>query len=256
LSDIFIQIKQKLISGEKVAFIGTPCQVEGLKKFLQEKYNNLFCIDFVCHGVPSPLIWNKYKEEMEMRYKSHIIGAKFRNKTYGYHSSTMSLMFSNGKNYNASGRIDPMLKAFFEELISRPSCHKCKFKSDKHVSDLTLFDCKNYNYVTGKKDDDLGYTAVLIQSEKGYDILNQATIFLDIKKAEVEKLIEADGIMVRNSAIPNKQRELFWENIRNKKIIESLETVCKIGIKDVILEKTKVVLYKTGLLKLLHKLKK
>ena len=50
-------------AGRKVLFSGTPCQKAGLKRYLHKNYENLLAVDFVCHGVPSPLVWKKYLEE-------------------------------------------------------------------------------------------------------------------------------------------------------------------------------------------------
>ena len=44
VSNIFKYIKEN-IRENKVLFVGTPCQVAGLKSFLKNDYNNLFCID-------------------------------------------------------------------------------------------------------------------------------------------------------------------------------------------------------------------
>ena len=60
LGDSFQTLKEQLDSGRKVLFAGTPCQVAGLKSFLKRDYHNLICVDFVCHGVPSPMVWEKY----------------------------------------------------------------------------------------------------------------------------------------------------------------------------------------------------
>lgn len=61
----FTEVKQQLDNGKFVMFTGTPCQVEGLQNYLRKPYDNLFTIDFVCRAVPSPLVWEKYREFME-----------------------------------------------------------------------------------------------------------------------------------------------------------------------------------------------
>ena len=123
----FVEIKKELADNKMVVFSGTPCQVNGLITFLGGKPQNLFCIDFVCRGVSSPGLWENYISYMQKKYKSKIVDVKFKNKTYGYHASTMYVKFENGKSWYGSGRIDPMMKAFVNELASRPSCEKCKF---------------------------------------------------------------------------------------------------------------------------------
>jgi coenzyme F420-reducing hydrogenase beta subunit len=64
IGDTYILTKKFLMSGRKVLFTGTPCQIAGLKAFLQKDYDNLLTVDLVCHGVPSPLVWKKYLNEI------------------------------------------------------------------------------------------------------------------------------------------------------------------------------------------------
>lgn len=57
------EVKKLLEEGKKVLFVGTPCQVSGLLTMLGKKYNNLYLCDFICHGVPSPKVYKKYKNQ-------------------------------------------------------------------------------------------------------------------------------------------------------------------------------------------------
>ena len=50
----FVKVKEKIKKGRMNLFSGTPCQIAGLKAFLNEDYDNLLCVDLICHGVPSP----------------------------------------------------------------------------------------------------------------------------------------------------------------------------------------------------------
>lgn len=163
----FREIKDKLEQGMTIMFTGTPCQIAGLRSFLRKDYENLVCMDFVCRGVPSPGLWKNYVSMMERKYSSKMVGARFKNKTYGYHSTTMKVDFENGKTYYGSGRIDPFMKAFAREMSSRPSCSACAFKGIKRLSDITVFDCYEYSKITGGKDDDKGYSSVFIHTSKG-----------------------------------------------------------------------------------------
>lgn len=95
LGNIFQDIKKELKEGTTILFSGTPCQVAGLLSFLRKKPDNLLCVDFVCRGVPSPGLWDNYVKYMENKYSSKIVGARFKHKTYGYHTSTMKIDFAN-----------------------------------------------------------------------------------------------------------------------------------------------------------------
>ena len=58
----------------------TPCQVVALNSFLNKEYENLFCVDIICHGVPSEDVWLKYLAERKRKYRSNIQSVSFRNK--------------------------------------------------------------------------------------------------------------------------------------------------------------------------------
>lgn len=120
LGNTYKDVKNELNTGKRVMYSGTPCQVEGLLCYLKKKPDNLLCVDFVCRGVPSPGLWENYVQFMERKFGSKMVGARFKHKTYGYHTTTMKIDFANGKTYYGSGRVDPYMKAFVSELASRP----------------------------------------------------------------------------------------------------------------------------------------
>ena len=241
---IFQQVKCDLETSKVVCFSGTPCQVAGLKSFLRKDFENLITVDVVCRGNPSPLYWKKYVEYQEKRNNSRITEAKFRSKTYGYHSGSMRLTFENGKKYIGSVRVNLFLRAFFEDLCSRPSCYDCAFKHAHRVSDLTIYDCWHAGELANLKDDDKGYTNVIIQSEKGGKLFNKIRQSLDVYETDTEKAIALDGIMVRNCVKWNDRRETFFDDLKQ---VDDLEQHCnkyfQISAKDHLIEGMKKYVY-------------
>lgn len=97
--DTYKCVEQELIKCRMVLFSGTPCQVEGLKAYLDRDYQNLICIDLICHGVPSPKLWKKY-----VAHREHCAGASvrrtfFRYKKYGWKEYSVLFKFSNNMEY-------------------------------------------------------------------------------------------------------------------------------------------------------------
>lgn len=256
LGTTFQIIKKQLKDGQKVLFTGTPCQVSGLISYLGGKDTNLFCIDFVCRGVPSPGLWKNYVTMMEKKYGSKIISAKFKNKTYGYHATTMEVDFENGKRWYGSGRVDPMMKAFVTELASRPSCHKCAFKGLERQSDITIFDCYEYAQITGKKDDDKGYSSMLIHTEKGLEVFQSLKPQIIWYKEQIDQLVTKNGIMVCNSAKPNEKRDEFYRAVAKMPIDQAMQRIAPITFMDYALEYGKSVLFRVGLIHIGRKLRK
>ena len=254
LGNCFSRIKEHLNKGRLVCFIGTTCQVNGLKKYIGDD-KNLVTVDLVCHGVPSPKLWEKYIDYQQGKYNSQITSVSFRNKTYGYHSGTMKIRFANGKNYYGSARIDYMLKSFFREISSRPICYQCPFKQVERCSDLTIYDCWHFSdLVDGKRDDNKGYTNVIVQSKKGADILS-ALDSLEIYQVDTQKAIELDGVMVTKSAVPHPRRKDYYIDLGRETLPQHIQKFIPVSKRDLFLEKSKYFLYKTGLLKILKKLK-
>ena len=179
---------------------------------------------------------------METEYSSKIADVKFRNKTYGYHSGTMRIAFENGKVYFGSARTNFFLRAFFSDLCSRPSCYFCHFKQIQHVSDLTLYDSWHAAELAGIRDDDKGYTNVVVQSENGKQLLKRLGV-LEMHLVDTLKAVEKDGIMVNNSVQWNNKREQFFENIEKENIKEHCLKFMKISLKDHFVEKMKRIYY-------------
>ena len=97
ISGQFFKVKKHLLNGNKVLFCGTPCQVEALNHYLGKEYENLLTLDFICLGICSPLVFSKYKSMLEKKYKSKISKVWFKNKTEGWRSIGIKVIFENGK---------------------------------------------------------------------------------------------------------------------------------------------------------------
>ena len=212
LCDCFQQAKKFLESDRWVCFSGTPCQIEGFRSFLRKSYEKLVLVDVVCHGVPSPLIWDKYLEYQGLK-EDKPENIRFRDKYYGYKYSTMSII-RNGKNvYHAGSQFDPMLRAFFSDICDRPTCYECKFKKRYRVSDITIWDCYTvYNY-DKKMDDDKGTTKVLCQSDKGIRLLQEMIDFVILTEVPADSLVKGSKEMF-SSVMMNSRRRQFFEDAR------------------------------------------
>ena len=220
-------------------------------------FDSNFYAKHTCRAVPSPLVWEKYREFMEKKFGSEITYANFREKTYGYHSANLTLRFANGKKSIENTNTDYMLKSFFKGICSRPSCYDCKFREPGRVSDLTVFDCWNITrYVNGLADDDKGYTAVIIQSTKGAKLFEKAKHNLIVYPADPKLLLENDGHMAMENPKYHKNRKEYFEMLNNGYNIEQVvKKYIPIKISRKIFGKFRGFFYKTGILRFLKKLK-
>ncbi len=160
---IFSQIKEELTNGHSVLFSGTACQVAGLKSSVPKRlHEKLFCIDIICHGVPSPKIWEDYLAYLQDLRGSHIVRACFRDKRFGWHGARESFLYENGKeDFRKTNNY-----LYFSGLSMRESCSHCHFTNLKRVGDISVGDqwglSKDSPY-----EDDKGLSLVLVNSEKG-----------------------------------------------------------------------------------------
>lgn len=163
---IFSQIKEELTNGNSVLFSGTACQVAGLKSAVPKRlHEKLFCIDIICHGVPSPKIWEDYLAYLQDLRGSHIVRACFRDKRFGWHGARESFLYENGKeDFRKTNNY-----LYFSGLSMRESCSHCHFTNLKRVGDISVGDqwglSKDSPY-----EDDKGLSLVLVNSEKGKQI--------------------------------------------------------------------------------------
>ncbi len=163
IGNTFSETKKFLQEGIPVLFSGTPCQIAGLKLFLKKEYGNLTTVDFVCHGVPNPRIWQEYlKEEAahflnSLGYKTYpssldpmslIKSISFRDKPNGWKqfhfSIELSITSEDGKENSILSSRDvwehPYMLLFLKDYILRPSCHHCHFRCGKGMADYTMAD--------------------------------------------------------------------------------------------------------------------
>lgn len=223
IGDTYKQAKSFLDSGRMVVFSGTPCQIAGLYGFLKERiYENLITVDLVCHGVPSPLLFRKYISFYEKKGKSKIINYLSRDKYYGYDYSTATIFFDNKKKqYHKGMEADIMLRLYFKNICSRPSCYNCHFKTLNRVSDFTIFDCWNAQSVS-KKFSRNGATNVFIHTPKGQLVFDKIKEDFLFATSQINYIIEHDGLMIKHFVPVNSERDEFFNDL-NKQDIKYIE---------------------------------
>lgn len=133
-------------------FTGSPCQVAAIKTFLEKPYDNLFCIDLICHGAPSQQFFDSYIQKIQTQYNSKLISYEFRTKEKldngTQYTRSARYCFENGIEKRVSRLEDDYLITFYnEDYVSRPSCVSCSFSRPERVSDITIGDAWRINYI-------------------------------------------------------------------------------------------------------------
>ena len=213
----YSEIKDKLNNGEYVYFSGTPCQVDGLLAYLGKEYEKLFTQDIICHGVPSPSVWQEY---LALKAKgSRVERVSFRDKTYGWHYFSMLIKTEKGK-YIKRLDEDVFTRLFLENVILRPSCYTCRHKHLHRKADITIADCWGGTF--GMKDEDKGISLAFANTEKGQKLMDKISGNLEIKEIPFEKASSAQGAMTKS--VPyNQNRELFFSMAEKSGIRKTIE---------------------------------
>lgn len=246
VGEIYKKAETFLKQGRKVLFTGTPCQVAGLKSYLQKDYDNLFCIDIICHGVPSPKVWKKYLSYHEKRVGAKAIGANFRHKNKGWNRFSMALEFNNGNEHIQTLDKDLFMQAFLKDTCLRPSCHKCNFKSLHRLSDITLADFWGINKVLPQMDDDKGTSLLLINSKNGKAMFDSLKQSISFEKVDLEKAVSYNPAAFR-SASENPNRKGFFEDIDKLSFDKLVDKYCCESV--VVIAKRKIILITVAILK-------
>lgn len=173
IGDCYKRAKKLLTEGQMVCFSGTPCQINGLYKYLGKDYDNLIAVDVVCKSVPSPMVFEKYVA-FKKKQEGEISDIVFRDKKRGFLYCTMAHYGSHvarqkaADQYRRGSESDEWLRLFLSGKISRKSCVTCQYQSMDRVGDFTLGDI----WETGiaNLDDNKGSTLVHVWTKKGKDL--------------------------------------------------------------------------------------
>lgn len=213
LGNTFPNVKSRLERGQQVLFSGTPCQVAGLKGFLRKEYANLVCVDFVCHGVPSPQAWNAYVAYRARQDNGGQLpqAINLRSKETGwsrYH-------YSNAFTYQAHQVVHLSAQSIYMQLftgdcINRRSCESCPFKGDSRCSDLTLGDFWGIWDIAPEMDDDRGTSLLLIHSQAGAALLHRLEAGLVVRPVCLEEAARYNPSL-RSCSRSNAHRKRFLQ---------------------------------------------
>jgi len=212
IGDCYSHVKHLLNEGRWVCFSGTPCQINGLIKFLGRDYERLVTVDVVCKSVPSPLIFKKYVE-YKKGLEGDISDVVFRDKKRGFLYCTMAHYLSHEDRrdakdvYRRGSESDEWLRLFLSGKISRHSCMTCPYQTAQRVSDFTLGDI----WETGntKLDDNKGSTLVHVWTQKGLEFLDSIKDHVRMESFPIEK---SRGMERTNILKVLPQRGLLFED--------------------------------------------
>ena len=256
IGDCYAQAKKILAQGRVVVFSGTPCQIAGLYHFLRgRKYEGLVTVDLVCRGTPSPLLLRKYLAYHSAQTGSKPVDYRSRDKYYGYNYSTATIWYADKeKEYHKGKDSDMMLRFYFNDFCSRPSCYKCHFKTINRVSDITIFDCWDAPSVSSKFSSK-GATNVFVHTQHGRDIFEQIKEDFVWASSKIDEIINRDGVMIKHFVTPNSKRKEFFHDLNVLPLHSVERKYLDCSLKRKIISSVKPMMYRLGVFGLYMKLK-
>ena len=216
IGDSYKKVKEFLEKNRFVLFTGTPCQIEGLKSFLQKDYDKLYTQDIICHGVPSPKLWKKYLLFQKNKYNEQINSISFRNKDNGWEKFQMKIQFDT-KIYSQNHSNDIYMKAFLGNICLRDSCYNCSFKKKYRESDITLGDYWGVNNIHPDLNDDKGISIMIVNTPKGNELFEQIKEDIEYVETNVDEAIKYNSAMIK-SVVHHKYEKEFMNNIDNMSV--------------------------------------
>lgn len=208
MKDCFAECVSYLKQGRTVLFSGTACQLGGLLSLLQQKNisrENLIAVDIVCHGVPSPLIWKGYVEEVERRKGLNVVKVDFRNKhPYGWRDHRETFTYT-----DATTTTTNWTNSFYQHIMFRESCYNCSYTTPYRDADFTIADYWGIEKNAPEFDDNKGVSLVMVHTDRARQIFNAISENIQFKKTELSNSLQPN---LEHPSLKGKKYDKFWRD--------------------------------------------
>ncbi len=225
--DVYEGMRSALRGGKRVLFAGTACQVAGVRACLGKLADSdgFLAVDVICHGVPSPLLWERWATWRERRAGAPLRDVNMRSKATGWLSYSAAYEFAAEKDGRAvvDGGFfgdDWYFKAFLSNASLRSSCLRCPAKRSCG-SDVTLGDFWGVQAAHPEVDYEGGVSAVLCNTAKGAAAIDAVKPRVEWGASSMEKVLAGNPSLARPVA-PYARRGEFLADLEAGMGIEEL----------------------------------
>lgn len=224
MEDCYAKINSLLKQGKKVLFTGTPCQVAGLKGYLRGERENLYCVDLLCHGAASPLVFKQYLREC-LNKDETVTDICLRDKKLGWKAFVSSLYVQNEKGRKYRKKSFDYGRMYITWLSVKEECFDCKFRTFPRQADLSMGDFFSIGGIDESLDDDKGLSIVISNNEQKGRFL--ADILL--RSAKIWKEIPLKFSYDKNTLLyplPERPERKKFFNLINTKSVDEAVRIC------------------------------
>ncbi len=232
-----------------VLFSGTPCQIYGLKNSLEKNgtdMTNLLTVEVICHGVAEKKFFKDYIHHLEKKYKANAVSVRFRSKRKSGNLQDMQVVFDNGRIYNASSTKYDWFYSLYNNLNLnlQKGCYSCRFANPERNADISLGDAWG-------KEENYGLSMIMVNSEKGFQVVSKIFSFMDIREAEDDE-INRDRIF--QSVKKPDNYEKFWEIYNENGYLAAQKYIGNNTIKGKVIDRIVYITNEMGIKKYIKKM--
>ncbi|WP_417229660.1 Coenzyme F420 hydrogenase/dehydrogenase, beta subunit C-terminal domain [Thermophilibacter sp.] len=208
--ELYHSVEGALHQRRNVLFSGTACQVSALRGCLGKSFSSehLTCVDVICHGVPSPLLWRSWISHLESLVGFPLCKVNFRDKRTGWSSYSVSYQFADESEIAHPVADDWYMNAFLNNLSLRQSCFSCPSKG-RCGSDITLGDFWGVRWCHPEVEREPGVSCVIVRTDKGVRALDSLEDELSYGASSFESVLKGNPSLVRSSARNPRYGELM-----------------------------------------------
>lgn len=215
-ADTYTELISLIRKGEKVIFIGIPCQVAGLKNCLGREYENLTTVDIVCHGVAPQKYLDQHIENLiKVKEKAHGIDIKFRNPELpgGTHSFWFTIS-KIGEPVEYAKKVydnDEYQYGYHKALIYRDNCYRCRYAKSQRVGDITISDFSGIGKISPWNKEKNNISCILVNTDKGASLLYSLKDQIYIEERPLDEALKYEH-QLSHPSIPHPKRDAFIGN--------------------------------------------
>jgi len=211
LLDSFSEIKTLIKDGKEVVFSGTPCQIAGLKCYLGNVSQGLFCVEILCHGVASPSVFSDYIKYLEYSHKSKVANFIFRDKRRGrgmWREFLTTIEFENGK--KICDRYDLYTLGYLSGLFARESCLTCPYTKSERVGDIVIGDYWGLEKYRPDFCSNSGVSLVIPITHAGRNLMEKISQYMQITETPISWATAGNRVLSHPTKV-HPIREHFYK---------------------------------------------
>lgn len=222
-SGIYKKIKEKLEENVLCLFIGVPCELNALHRYLElnkTNINKLYTIDLLCRGGASPRCLNEHINFV--RKGKGVSNITFRG---GEDDCKFTVWSLNGKIlYQGEQYVDVYFKYFMQHSLFQEKCYRCPFAGAQRQGDITLGDFWGLDRTVMEENDVLGVNLILINSDKGQRLFESVRDKIKVFERPIKEAVEGNETLCGATSKP-PEYDALWEVIPKKGFDSGLKEV-------------------------------